>query len=164
MITFGFLKRMEEEDIKSIEDLLAISNDLNLKNTINMMKYHIIEDLGRSDYGRLGKFESFLSHNEIEFCKDTSELTDIRNVEIADIDIDDNEICTGLVFYDQNSRLRCAEVWYGPYIPGMAIYYQESSKIKNDLQEMLNQHYKGLREAQNDDTNDSGDILKQKSS
>ena len=134
MITNGFIEQAEKA--KTIADLLNIKHQYDM--TINKIKYHIVY----SGQDVLNKFIDQVSIEDQESLKDISPVSEITDVEIVDMYIDDHELCTRLIFYDQNRKLRSSEALWDFYAPGMAVYCQEYSRIKDDLISLINHYYK----------------------
>ena len=105
--------------------------------TLNETKHHIVF----SEQEVLNRLIDHVPIEDQESLKDISSVSDITDVEIVDMYIDDHELCTKLIFYDQNGKLRSSEVLWNPYAPGMAIYSQESNRIKDDLIILINHYY-----------------------
>lgn len=141
MLTNGFIE--QAENAKTIEGLLNIKPQHDM--TLNKIRYHIV----LSEQEVLSRFIDQVSIEDQKSLKDISPVSDITDVEIVDMYIDDHELCTKLIFYDQNGKLRSSEVLWDPYAPGMAIYYQESNRIKDDLITLINHYYQIESEGNN---------------
>ena len=117
--------------INSIEDFCKIGNV-----SIRKAKFLIMNDKN------FKKLKDQMSEDEIRQLVSLKEITDINNVEILSVYVNDDEVNTYLAFTDQDEKDRFVVLVDDYFGPGVALYAFDSESAKNDLIIKINKQFK----------------------
>jgi hypothetical protein len=140
--------------INSIEDFCKIGNV-----SYRKAKFLIMNDI------HFKKLKELISEDEAKQLLSLNSISDISDVEILSIYVNDDEVNTYLAFTDQDGKDRFVVLVDDYFGPGVALYAFDSESAKSDLIIKINKQFKIVVEdlmgidSPNDDENKTNNVV-----